>query len=277
MTILTSLLTNPAALTIADLVAKAALIVGIAAVVTHVLKWRRASAATQHLVWAASVVALIVLPVLTLAAPAWIVEIAQAPVAGVIPADAGTVIEPRETVVGPLNADANAVQTPVIPATRATAPALPSLSVMQFLAGIYLIGMIGLLLRLALGSWSVARLARDTAPVVDESWLALLRDLSWTMGIDRPVRLLQSEDATIPMTWGTRRPHILLPTEANTWPVERRRAVLMHELAHVVRFDCLTQWLASLACAFYWMHPAVWYAARRLRVDRERACDDYVI
>ena len=64
MTLLNSLLMNPVALTIAALVAKAALIVGIAAAVTQLMRWRRASAATQHLVWAASVVALIALPVL---------------------------------------------------------------------------------------------------------------------------------------------------------------------------------------------------------------------
>ena len=278
MTLFTSLLTNPTALTIADLVAKAALIVGVAAAVTHLLKWRRASAATQHLVWAASIVALVALPVLTLTVPAWIVEVAQAPSAPPIPADAGTSIDSPEPFVSTVGETAqNAAQTPIAPVPQSAATALPSLTLMQFLAGLYLIGLAGLLLRLALGSWSVARLARNTAPVVDPGWLALLRDLSWTLGIDRPVRLLQSDDATIPMTWGTRRPHILLPTEANDWPVERRRAVLTHELAHVVRFDCLTQWLASLVCAFYWVHPAAWYAARRLRVERERACDDYVI
>ena len=272
MTLLASLLTNPAALTVADLVAKAALIVGIAAAVTQLLRWRRASAATQHLVWAASVVALLALPVLTLAAPAWIVEITQSPIATPIRAEVGSLIDSPGDAGIALDASAQSEIE-----TAPQRPALPSLSWMQLLAGVYLLGVIGLLLRLVLGSWSVARLARDTTPVANESLLALLRDLSWTMGIDRPVRLLQSDDATIPMTWGTRRPHILLPTEANTWPAERGRAVLTHELAHVVRFDCLTQWLASVACAFYWMHPAVWYAARRLRVERERACDDYVI
>ena len=105
----------------------------------------------------------------------------------------------------------------------------------------------------------------------------LVDDLRCELGIARPVRLLASPCATMPMTWGWLRPAVLLPADAERWPVERRRVVLLHELAHVKRFDCLTQTLAQLACALYWPHPGVWWAARRQRVERERACDDQVL
>src|SRR6185369_8609383 len=64
---------------------------------------------------------------------------------------------------------------------------------------------------------------------------------------------------------------------ADTWDEERRRAVILHELAHVSRLDCLTQTLAAVATALYWPHPGVWWAARQLRVERELACDDCVL
>jgi carboxyl-terminal processing protease len=79
------------------------------------------------------------------------------------------------------------------------------------------------------------------------------------------------------MVWGLWRPTILLPDDAAGWPRDRLQVVLLHELAHIRRHDCLTQLLGQLARALYWFNPLAWLALRRLRIEQEQACDDSVL
>ena len=116
----------------------------------------------------------------------------------------------------------------------------------------------------------------DTLPHGAE-WVRLLREARDQLRLRRPVRLWQSGDNPMPLTWGWWRPVVLLPADAENWPTERRRVVLLHELAHAKRWDCVTQTVARIVCTLYWINPLVWLAARRMCVEREQACDDLVL
>src|SRR4029079_5814524 len=93
----------------------------------------------------------------------------------------------------------------------------------------------------------------------------------------RRVRFLRAANASMPMAWGIFRPSVLMPADADAWPSDRLRIVLLHELAHVKRRDCLTHLFAQMAFAAYWFNRLAWVAARHLRTERERACDDLVL
>src|SRR6185295_8995997 len=130
---------------------------------------------------------------------------------------------------------------------------------------------------LLLGAWVLGRISRHAQPVTDPEWLTLVERCARQVGVRHPVLLESSDRVPVPCTWGVLSPRVLVPGIAETWSADRRRAVLLHELAHVARRDCLVQTLAQVACALFWFHPLAWLASWRLRVERERACDDLVL
>jgi hypothetical protein len=95
--------------------------------------------------------------------------------------------------------------------------------------------------------------------------------------VRRRVRFLELDEPVMPMTSGILSPVVLLPVGDFDSSIAQRLDVLRHELAHVRRHDCLTQFIAQLACAVHWFNPLAWLAARQMRIERERACDDEVL
>jgi HEAT repeat protein/beta-lactamase regulating signal transducer with metallopeptidase domain len=142
--------------------------------------------------------------------------------------------------------------------------------------GLWFAGATALLSRIGLGLLATRRLGRAAQPPSDSEWRRLATELTAQLGLTRPVQVLSSPRAAMPMTWGCRRPVVLVPA-TGTWPTARKRVVLLHELSHVKRYDCAWQFVANLALSLHWFNPLVWLAVRAQRVERERACDDAVV
>ena len=79
------------------------------------------------------------------------------------------------------------------------------------------------------------------------------------------------------MTWGTWRPSVLLPDGFESLNASQQRNCLLHEMAHVSRYDSVWSWLSFLATSLYWFHPAIHLAALNLKRAREDATDDLVL
>lgn len=93
----------------------------------------------------------------------------------------------------------------------------------------------------------------------------------------RRVRILVSSETPVPLSWGFLRPVVLLPARARQWPDDMIRASLVHEMAHIRRFDQAAHLLAAFAEAVFWFHPLISRAASFLRLEAERACDAVVL
>lgn len=142
---------------------------------------------------------------------------------------------------------------------------------------VYLAGVLAVLVPMLIAWIAMWRQARHARVIVDDGWQATLADASRALSITRMVRLLVADDARVPMTWGIARPVVVLPGAALAWGNDRRRMVLMHELSHVRSADWAFKLAMRALCAVFWFHPGVWWLARQLRDDCERACDDRVL
>ena len=249
---------------------------------------RRASAGLRHLVWSGGIVALLALPLVSLTLP-WRLPVVTPPLLGTAPAPAGDAIaSPAQPGAPPVTEGSRARQEPRASVETVTPPrttqdpaAAPwrtsSGMLVDLLLALWVAGAALLAVRLGLGMALLRRIVRRATPLETPDWTRPLLEAADRLGLDRAPRLVMSERLPMPFACGVVTPTIVLPAGANAWTDRRRRAVLCHELAHVRRLDLPVNALAQLACAVYWFHPLVWLAARKLRQEGERACDDLVL
>ncbi len=132
--------------------------------------------------------------------------------------------------------------------------------------------------KLMRGFWWVQTIRKKEANAVNPDLLERLDDLRRRLSITRPVRLLKSALIEVPTVVGWLRPVILLPASslAGLTPGQLE-AILVHELAHVRRFDYLVNVFQCLIETVMFYHPVVWWISRCIREEREHCCDDLVV
>jgi len=105
-----------------------------------------------------------------------------------------------------------------------------------------------------------------------------MNKLAASFAIKRQVRIFASDKTSTPMTIGFVRPLIVLPRELTaTLSQPELASILAHELAHIKRWDYLTNLLQHLIQAFLFFHPAIWIIGKQLVIERELACDDWAV
>jgi parallel beta-helix repeat protein len=126
-----------------------------------------------------------------------------------------------------------------------------------------------------LGLAGAERLRNLSNPVTDPTLSALFQRLLDSTRIPRTVALLLCERVASPVVVGILRPAILLPPAlASGLSAQQLEMLLLHELAHVRRWDNLVNLLQRLLEALLFFQPAVWLVSRWVREEREHCCDD---
>ncbi len=277
-----------------DLSLKGALLFALACLAVAVMTRCRASAATRHCVWAVAIAGAVTLPLIALVVPNWTMHVPLAAPAEVEASAPTMPLVIAEASTSSLQSTALPTEQPLLGSTPSSVE-LSQTAEAEVLAGspdgthsvdvpwsaivclVWAVGFTVALMPVSIGAISLWRLRRTGRPINDSRCLRLFTDLCRDVRINRRVSLLATGRRQIPLTWGVFRPIVMLPSESGQWPIERLRAVFLHELAHVCRLDCLWQWMAQVGRAVHWFNPLAWLVVRELRREQENACDDRVL
>lgn len=134
-------------------------------------------------------------------------------------------------------------------------------------------------LRLGFGVWRLRGLLRSCVPIrTAELGDPAIREVVENFTSSRSVTVATSEKLSVPAAIGITRPIIVIPRWAlHDLTAPELNIVLLHEYAHVERWDGWTNLLQKTLRAIFCFHPAVWWIESRLSLEREMACDDYVL
>jgi TonB family protein len=245
---------------------KSTVVLGAAWMLALLLRGR--SAAARHLVWTAAAAAVLALPLLSVSLPALHVPVSTADLS----VNTGVVFR----AFGFATADDGAPPATAAAASPglATPQSAPRLDPRLWILVIWAAGAAASFLKMLVAYGSLWRTRRAARPFEDGG---LSARLAHSLEIPHGVAVLETGSGGMPMTFGFLRPSVFMPADSVGWSEERRRIVLLHELAHVRRGDAATHLMARTALALNWWNPLAWIAWREFLKERERATDDLVL
>ena len=257
---------------VVDVYVKAAVVCALAGLVTLLL--RRSSAYARSMVWVFTLVALLVLPVTQIVSPVWRLPILPR---------VGSWWQSAQQLSGVPEMTDKEFDAAVVDelggrgAARSGAGSMPFVAdwrtwaAIAWMSGV-LLCLVWLFVRMAVGKRLIMQCCAACG-----TWDGLLADSCRELGLRQCVRIFESGDIKAAVTIGAINPAIVVPAGSSAWPIERRRCILSHELAHIKRWDGLAEILVLVTTSIYWLNPLVWLTARHLRIERERDCDDVVL
>ena len=149
---------------------------------------------------------------------------------------------------------------------------LPSL-----ILGLWVLVTIFMLSRLLRSHFYTRRLKRDVL-LLSPAYQQEITEFIRSSGIERKVTIYATSNVRMPMSIGLFNPVILIPSDLmDELTGEQLKHVILHELAHIRRWDDWTNLMQRIIEAFYFWNPMILYIGRQMSLQREIACDDWVI
>jgi bla regulator protein BlaR1 len=133
-------------------------------------------------------------------------------------------------------------------------------------------------LQLFIGLQSISVLKSSKVFNAGSFWEEKVEEIAEKLCINRPVKILQSGLAKVPMIIGHFKPIILIPLGLlNNLAVKEVEAILSHELAHLKRNDYLVNLVQSFIEIVFFFNPGVLWVSKLIKEERENCCDDLAL
>ena len=139
------------------------------------------------------------------------------------------------------------------------------------------VGAAALGLYFVVGYWRTTREFDMSLPVEHPFCGEWLQRQKEKMPLRRQIRIRQFDRIGTPLTYGVRRPTILLPNQTLEEQPKTLTYILTHEYVHIRRFDCVSKLLLSAALCLHWFNPLVWVMYVLANRDLELSCDEMVL
>jgi bla regulator protein BlaR1 len=143
---------------------------------------------------------------------------------------------------------------------------------------VWVIGMVLFAMAVVYSNYQIYQMKKSAVAVHNQKINELLEACKELVGVKRNIRLRETSLITSPITVGILQPYIFLPSKTQeAFSLNELKYVFLHELHHHKSKDLFVNYIMWMFSIIYWFNPFVWYALKRIRMDRELACDASVL
>ncbi|MBO0525616.1 M56 family metallopeptidase [Clostridium botulinum] len=143
---------------------------------------------------------------------------------------------------------------------------------------IWLVGVFSIALFLSIILWKFKVRISNLEQIRDQEIVSLLEECKKKLSINRRIPIYACDDFKAPCIFGVLKPKIYIPKyKYSTNDYKYLSHIFLHELIHYKRKDLIYNFLGTITILIYWFNPIIWFIVKKMKLQREYACDAYVL
>ncbi|HDK7167942.1 TPA: M56 family metallopeptidase [Clostridium botulinum] len=151
-------------------------------------------------------------------------------------------------------------------------------STLNIASCIWLVGVVSIALFFLIISWKFKVKIPELEQIPDLKIVSLLEECKKKLSINRSIPIYACDDFKTPCIFGVLKPKIYIPKyKYSINDYKYLSHIFLHELIHYKRKDLIYNFLGTITILIYWFNPIIWFIVKKMKLQREYACDAYVL